>query len=163
MTTTMSIKLDNYTPLIYKILYTHKLLPRFQEFEDDFIQEGYLALLGAVSTFNPEKGTKFSTYAYTCIRNGLYKFVRSQKMYAHEFYDIPFEDKYLVTESEAEEMIFLDHFHESLMEFPHREVVEKHIYQNKTQTQIASELSITQQRVSQILQEFKKQVNEKWN
>jgi RNA polymerase sporulation-specific sigma factor len=36
---------------------------------DDFIQEGLIALFRAIETYDEKKGAKFSTYAYTCIRN----------------------------------------------------------------------------------------------
>ncbi len=36
---------------------------------DDFRQEGLMGLLRAVSSFNPEKSVKFSTYAEVCIVN----------------------------------------------------------------------------------------------
>ena len=36
---------------------------------EDLIQEGMMALINAVATFDRELGTKFSTYANTCISN----------------------------------------------------------------------------------------------
>ena len=36
---------------------------------DDFVQEGLLGLISAVKGFDPEKGEKFSAYAYSCVSN----------------------------------------------------------------------------------------------
>ena len=36
---------------------------------EDLIQEGYLALIDAALTFNPDAGTKFSTYATEVVKN----------------------------------------------------------------------------------------------
>lgn len=38
---------------------------------DDMRQEGLLALLHASKTFNPDRGTPFTAYARTCIRNAI--------------------------------------------------------------------------------------------
>lgn len=36
---------------------------------DDFVQEGFLALLDAVRTFDPARGATFFTYSHVCIAN----------------------------------------------------------------------------------------------
>lgn len=39
--------------------------------QDDLISIGTIGLIKAVSTFNPEKGTRFATYASRCIENSI--------------------------------------------------------------------------------------------
>ncbi|MEM1485678.1 sigma-70 family RNA polymerase sigma factor [Oscillospiraceae bacterium PP1C4] len=39
--------------------------------QDDLISIGTIGLIKAVSTFNPEKGTRFATYASRCIENAI--------------------------------------------------------------------------------------------
>ncbi len=39
--------------------------------QDDLISIGTIGLIKAVSTFNPEKGTRFATYASRCIENAM--------------------------------------------------------------------------------------------
>jgi len=43
---------------------------------EDLIQEGMLGLLSAIRTYNPEKGTKLSTYAEFCIRRRIYSAIK---------------------------------------------------------------------------------------
>jgi len=43
---------------------------------EDLIQEGMLGLLSAIRTYDPNKGTKFSTYAEFCIRRRIYNAIK---------------------------------------------------------------------------------------
>jgi len=43
---------------------------------EDLIQEGMLGLLSAIRTYDPNKGTKFSTYAEFCVRRRIYSAIR---------------------------------------------------------------------------------------
>ena len=36
---------------------------------DDFVQEGVLGFLGAIRHYSSDKGTAFSSYAYSCVVN----------------------------------------------------------------------------------------------
>ena len=46
---------------------------------DDLISIGTIGLIKAVDTFRPEKGSKFSSYAATCIQNEILMYLRSGK------------------------------------------------------------------------------------
>lgn len=39
--------------------------------KDDLIQEGLIGLLAAITSYNPNKGTQFATYATRCIHNSI--------------------------------------------------------------------------------------------
>ncbi|MCD7722601.1 MAG: sigma-70 family RNA polymerase sigma factor [Clostridiales bacterium] len=43
---------------------------------DDFVQEGMIGLLAAIESFDSRKGSKFSTYCYTCIQNSVMSALR---------------------------------------------------------------------------------------
>lgn len=48
--------------------------------EDDLMQIGTIALIMAAQTYEPERGTAFSTYAMTYIRNSFYAEFNKQKV-----------------------------------------------------------------------------------
>ena len=51
---------------------------------EDLIQEGFLGLLNAIRSYNPESGVKFKPYAEVCIRNRILEAVRSASRKKHE-------------------------------------------------------------------------------
>lgn len=60
--------------------------------QDELISIGTLGLMKAVSSFNPEKGARFATYASRCIENEILMYYRSRKKSAGEIYfDEPLE------------------------------------------------------------------------
>lgn len=46
------------------------------EYDDDYIEEGYVGLIKAVDTFDYKKNIKFVTYASVCIQNQIKVFLR---------------------------------------------------------------------------------------
>ncbi|MBQ9905845.1 MAG: RNA polymerase sporulation sigma factor SigK [Oscillospiraceae bacterium] len=60
--------------------------------QEELISIGTLGLIKAVSTFKPEKGARFATYASRCIENEILMFYRAKKKTAGEvFFDDPLE------------------------------------------------------------------------
>jgi RNA polymerase sporulation-specific sigma factor len=62
-----------YSELIYRFFPLVKsragaICPAPSAYED-FVQEGMLGLLSAIRSFNGDSGSKFSSYAYSCISN----------------------------------------------------------------------------------------------
>ncbi|MDR0986383.1 MAG: sigma-70 family RNA polymerase sigma factor [Ruminococcus sp.] len=53
--------------------FSSPLSPQF----DDLLQEALVTLFSAVHSYDPSKGAKFKTYAYSCIRNRLVNVVKS--------------------------------------------------------------------------------------
>ena len=52
--------------------------------QDDLVSIGTIGLIKAVSTFNFEKGTRFSTYDSRCIENEIFMYFRNKKKYAQD-------------------------------------------------------------------------------
>lgn len=60
--------------------------------QEELISIGTLGLIKAVSTFKPEKGARFATYASRCIENEILMHYRAKKKTAGEvFFDDPLE------------------------------------------------------------------------
>ena len=53
---------------------------------DDLISIGTIGLIKAVTTFNPQKASRLSTYAARCIENELLMYFRSKKKTARDVY-----------------------------------------------------------------------------
>lgn len=68
---------EMYTPLVYKIAdkYCNAGSHSISS-DEDRIQDGYQGLLKALRSYDPEKGTKFLTYAFGCVRRAVYQGIR---------------------------------------------------------------------------------------
>ena len=68
---------DIYTPLVHKIADKYRNAGAYSiSANDDRIQDGYQGLLQALRSYNPEKDTKFLTYAFNCVRKAVYMGIR---------------------------------------------------------------------------------------
>lgn len=47
-------------------------------FNEDMVQEGYIAFVGAIHGYDSLKGIKFRTYASACIRNAVLDYIRAE-------------------------------------------------------------------------------------
>ena len=73
---------------------------------DDLMQEGFMGLLKAVKTYDPQKNIKFVTYAAVCIKNKMLSAIKKNSMIT----DIPeekIEDKFLHDPEEIPENIVI--------------------------------------------------------
>ena len=48
---------------------------------ENYIEEGMIGLARAINTFNHNRGTKFSSYAFVCIEHEICKYIKKQKTY----------------------------------------------------------------------------------
>ncbi len=68
---------DMYTPLVHKIADKYHNAGSYSiSANDDRIQDGYQGLLRALRSYDPEKDTKFLTYAFNCVRKAVYQGIR---------------------------------------------------------------------------------------
>lgn len=61
---------------------------------EDFISCGKIGVLKAIPKYNPDKGTKFSTYAYTWIRQVMGRAVEKDRIVKHAVRTVHLEQKY---------------------------------------------------------------------
>ena len=66
--TAVSVLISRYLQLVRKRAYTFS--SEYAE-PEDLAQEGFLAFLNAVNSFDAERGAKFSSFADVCVTNGI--------------------------------------------------------------------------------------------
>ena len=68
---------DMYTPLVHKIADKYRNAGSYSiSASDDRIQDGYQGLLKALRSYEPDKDTKFLTYAFNCVQKAVYMGIR---------------------------------------------------------------------------------------
>lgn len=94
-----------YDKLIYKILSKYKY---DKYYEEDYYNEGVLALINAYDTYSKDKNVKFITYAYNCINNK-YKDIFKKRKFNEISLDVEIKDNlYLLDIIPSKEEEILD-------------------------------------------------------
>lgn len=132
---------------------------------DEALSVAYEALWRAIETFDSKLGTKFSTYAVTCIRNAIYDLYRSQReVMSHEVFledlkiDIGREDTRPDEIEPTERYIFVQEaVDEVLKRLPDkkRSIAVSWIGSNRSTTAIAKDVGCSQSYVSQVVGQVK--------
>lgn len=119
-----------------------------------------MALLHAFDTYDPERGVQLTTYAYVIVSNSLHRYARNEKLYR---YELPFEEGYIAVEADAEEQVIMDELIGLMKEDLNKDILLDYFVSGRTQAEVASRNFCTQQRVSQVVTEFRRKVVELWN
>lgn len=69
----------NNQNLVFKVIRDLNLTKVKKEDFEDLLQEARMGLLVATKAYKPDKGVMFSTFAYTTIRNTLFKYLAKNK------------------------------------------------------------------------------------
>ena len=64
--------ISRYLGMVHKLAYQHRGILDFE----DLVQEGCIGLLNAIGGFDPGHDARFSSYAYICVRNRIYRALR---------------------------------------------------------------------------------------
>lgn len=131
-------------------------------FDEDLIQEGRLALVKAAQKYDPDKGTKFSSYAYPAILHHYYHIMRdrfSPKRY-HVEADIDLE-RHLEEEERfyVYDPVNFEGFLAQLSELD-KTIVLYRVVEGYTHNQIADILGYTHQYISLRLKKIRKVFDE---
>lgn len=146
--------------LVHKIVHKLNFYKKFPNHRDDFLQEGRLALLHAYDTFDDSRGVQLTTYAYVIVQNSLHRYARNEKLYRH---DIPFEDGYVMVDTDAEDQVIMEELIGLMKEDTNQSILLDYFVNGYTQAETASRNFCTQQRVSQVVMEFRRKVVDLWN
>lgn len=143
---------------------------------DDYVQQGFLALMDAIEGFDPENGANFTTYLWyhlkrafrevdgirTAKRDGLHKadslneqaYNDDEKDSGEKIYTVPdpvAEDAYL----DIENRIFNEDLHKALLKavdalpLVKREIIKARYFEGRTQKEIADSRGVSAERVRQ--------------
>ena len=77
------VDFDENVGLVYYVF--NKYFHMYRNMEDDLLQEGLMGLWKACQTFDPLKGTEFSTYAVKVIKNAMGMYVRKETRRPKEY------------------------------------------------------------------------------
>lgn len=72
---------EEYKPIVY---YCYRKLQKCKfilDYQEDLLQEGFLALWKGLITYKEEYGVTLSTYLFPCVRNALYNYLRDNEAY----------------------------------------------------------------------------------
>ena len=115
---------------------------------DDYISEGYSALMHAVDTFDPWMGFRFSTFGYTCISRAMRK-SSQKKIRSHvDVYDVdPTMD-----ENDEDTGYYLERVASAmfLLTEQERQILHDRFHTNKTLSDIGLEHNRSKERIRQI-------------
>lgn len=132
---------------------------------DDLYQEGSIGLIKAVNSYDKNKKTNFSTYAYVCIKNEILKYIKKNNTYCISLDteicdDVIFKDMIIDKNANIEEIIIRTESNKILEKILNEELtdIERKIirmiygidYPKYKQMEISQILDIPQYKLSKI-------------
>lgn len=136
---------------------------------DDIFQEGMIGLLAAVKTFDGSKGSKFSTYCYSCVSNSIQAAIKkvNRKKDIPPKHVIPLEEENVgnKTSQSAEDSFLSEESVTSLMEQINNSLsdLENKVFRLRmmgcSYNDIGDKLGITPKAVDNAVQRIRKKLN----
>ncbi|NLL45159.1 MAG: sigma-70 family RNA polymerase sigma factor [Mollicutes bacterium] len=149
---------------------------------DDCFSIGMIGLIQAVNTFDENKKSKFTTYAYKCIVNEIFMYFRKEKRVNNKkvsldemIYDndeitrndviFDNDDYFLMDDNDSEIIDYINEAYNLLSEKEKKVIDERYIKSNKTQREISKLLNVSQNQISviegQALSKFRNYIRSK--
>lgn len=150
--------ITEFEPIIYHLLHKTNFWRFFPEYREDFLQEGRMAIVKAVETYNGK--AKLSTYIYTLVRNALYDYANTMKLH-YQYATLPLNESAIPSQREID----LDAYYikETMKEDEHYEWLRDYLILDLTQEEIAEKYDTNQQNVSRIIVEFRNKMRKEFN
>ncbi|MFP4017071.1 MAG: sigma-70 family RNA polymerase sigma factor [Halanaerobiales bacterium] len=130
--------IKSYQPLVFKLV---KQINSDPDIMMDLIQEGNIGLIDAVDSFDPDRGTRFSTFALYHIRGRVYDYLK--KGVDTAFYSEQIAEEYL--EHTVEKNLAVEKIKSILKEIPAKErnIIEGIYLADKKADIMAAEMDIS--------------------
>ena len=146
-------------PIIYHHLHKTKFWDIFPNYRDDMLQEGRMAVWEATKKYNGK--ALFSTFTHTLVRNTLYNYVNKMKLFKEKNLTIPLTEG-LIESTETVDQD--DFFIVDAMERDHNGIIlTDYFVLGFSQEEVANRNGLSQQRVSQIVSQFRAEMREEYN
>src|ERR1035437_5878256 len=98
----MEITTEQYDILVKTAKITYKTHGSSWYEVEDFICMGYMGLVRAIKTFDPNRKVKFNSYAFMCIRFGILTEMRFERSRQKKHYVIPTSLDAMIAEIEQD-------------------------------------------------------------
>jgi RNA polymerase sigma factor (sigma-70 family) len=146
-------------PIIYHHLHRTHFWDIFPNYRDDFIQEGRMAIWEATKKYNGK--VLFSTFAHTLVRNTLYNYVNKMKLFKEKNLTIPLTEELV----ESIEVVDQDDFFilDAIEKNTNALILMDYFVLGFSQEETANRNGLSQQRVSQIVSQFRTEMKEAYN
>jgi RNA polymerase sigma factor (sigma-70 family) len=146
-------------PIIYHHLHRTHFWDIFPNYRDDFVQEGRMAIWEAIKKYNGK--VLFSTFAHTLVRNTLYNYVNKMKLFKEKNLTIPLTEELV----ESIEVVDQDDFFilDAIEKNTNAPILNDYFVLGFSQDETANRNGLSQQRVSQIISQFRAEMREEYN
>ena len=151
----MDLIIKSAEPIIFYHLHRTKFWDIFPNYREDFIQEGRMAIWEATKKYNGK--ALFSTFVHTLVRNTLYNFVNKMKLFKEKNLTVPLTEALIESNEKVDEDTFIIEY---IYEDPNKDILIDYFLLNLSQEETAKRNGLSQQRISQIINEFKSRVKE---
>ena len=146
-------------PIIYHHLHKTHFWDIFPNYRDDFLQEGRMAIWEATKKYNGK--VLFSTFAHTLVRNTLYNYVNKMKLFKEKNLTIPLTESLIEsTESVDQDDFFIV---DAMERDPNSSILTDYFVLGFSQEEVANRNGLSQQRVSQIVSQFRAEMREEYD
>ena len=142
-------------PIIYHHLHKTKFWDIFPNYRDDMLQEGRMAVWEATKKYNGK--ALFSTFTHTLVRNTLYNYVNKMKLFKEKNLTIPLTEGLIESNEVVDEDTFILDYIES---DPNVDILMDYFVLGYSQEETANRNGLSQQRISQIVSEFRSKMKE---
>jgi RNA polymerase sigma factor (sigma-70 family) len=147
----------DHEAIIYHLLHKTKFWNIFPEYREDFLQEGRMAIVKAIETYNGR--AKLSTYAYTLVRNAIYDYANTMKLH-YQYATLPLNESSIPSTNE----INLDAYYvmQMINKDEHKQWLRDYFLFEMTQEEIAENYDTNQQNVSRVIVDFRNKMRKEF-